>query len=79
MKSLLELLNESKTSTQEMRDYVKSWLRQDRGNYEATIDIILSAMINFFEEEIDYDKNDKSVQELYNKLSKIYYDWDELK
>lgn len=89
MKNLIDILNESKTSAQQMRDYIKSWLRQDRGNYEATIATILEAMMDFFQDEMDYyedkskvasGKQSKEFDEaanLYAKIKKTYQNWDE--
>lgn len=90
MKNLIDILNESRTSSQEMRNYIKSWLRQDRGSYEATIDIILEAMMDFFKEEMDYyedkskvasGKQSKEFDEaakLYAKVKKAYDEWDNI-
>lgn len=84
MKNLTDIIKESATSTNQMRDYIKSWLRQDRENYEATIDIILSAMMDFFKEEMDYYEDKSKVAsgkqskefdeaaDLYNKLKEAY-------
>ena len=89
MKNLNEFINESKTTSKEMTNYIKSWLRQDRGSYEATIDIILEAMMDFFKEEMDYYEDKSKVAsgkqsrefdeaaELYNKIKTVYQDWDE--
>lgn len=89
MKNLVDILNESKTSSIDIRNYIKSWLRQDRGNYEATIANILEAMMDFFKDEMDYyedkskvasgkqSKEFDEVAELYNKVKTVYQDWDE--
>ena len=89
MKNLIDILNESKTSNQQMRDYIKSWLRQDRGNYEATISTILEAMMDFFQDEMDYFKEESKVAsgkqskefdeaaDLYAKVKRAYQTWDD--
>jgi len=89
MKNLVDILNESKTSSTEIRNYIKSWLRQDRGSYEATIATILEAMMDFFKDEMDYYEDKSKVAsgkqskefdeaaELYNKVKTVYQDWDE--
>ncbi len=88
MKNLIDILNESKTSDNDIRNYVKSWLRQDRQNYDSTIAVILEAMMDFFKEEMDYyedkdkvatGKQSKEYDEaanLYNKVTKAYQEWD---
>ena len=88
MKNLIDILNESKTSNKEMTNYIKSWLRQDRSNYEATIAVILEAMMDFFKEEMDYYENKEKVAsgkqskeyneapDLYNKVRNAYQNWD---
>lgn len=90
MKNLIDILNESKTSSQEMRNYIKSWLRQDRSNYEVTIANILEAMMDFFKEEMDYYEDKSKVAsgkqskefdeaaELYAKVKKTYDEWDNI-
>lgn len=90
MKNLIDILNESKTSSQEMRNYIKSWLRQDRSNYEVTIANILEAMMDFFKEEMDYYEDESKVAsgkqskefdeaaELYAKVKKAYDEWDNI-
>ena len=90
MKNLIDILNESKTSSQEMRNYIKSWLRQDRSNYEVTIANILEAMMDFFKEEMDYYEDKSKVAsgkqskefdeaaELYAKVKKAYDEWDNI-
>jgi len=89
MKNLNEFINESKTSSKEMNHYIKSWLRQDRGSYEATIAVILEAMMDYFKEEMDYYEDKSKVAsgkqskefdeaaELYNKVKTVYQNWDE--
>lgn len=89
MKNLNEFINESKTSSKEMNHYIKSWLRQDRGSYEATIAVILEAMMDYFKEEMDYYEDKSNVAsgkqskefdeaaELYNKVKTVYQNWDE--
>ena len=88
MKNLTDILLESNTSSKEMRNYIKSWLRQDRSYYESTIATIFEAMMDFFQEEMDYHKDNSKVAsgkqskefdeaaKLYNKLVKVYNDWD---
>ena len=89
MKNLIDILNESKTSNQQMRDYIKSWLRQDRGNYEATVATILEAMMDFFKDEMDYYEDKSKVAsgkqskefdeaaDLYAKVKRAYQTWDD--
>lgn len=89
MKNLIEILKESKTSSNEMRHYIQSWLRQDRGSYEATIANILEAMMDFFKDEMNYyedkskvasGKQSKEFDEaanLYVKVKKAYQNWDD--
>lgn len=89
MKNLIDILVESKTSTNDMRNYIKSWLRQDRGNYEATIAVILEAMMDYFQAEMDYYEDKSKVAsgkqskefdeaaDLYAKVKKAYQNWDE--
>ena len=84
MKNLLDILNESQTSEKNMREYIKSWLRQDRQNYLVTVDVIMEAMMDFFKEEMDYyedkdkiasGKQSKEYDEaadIYKKLSDAY-------
>ena len=88
MKNLIDILNESKTPLTAMRNYIKSWLRQDRGSYEATIANILEAMMDFFKDEMEYYENKSKATsekqskefdeaaELYNKIKTVYQDWD---
>ena len=90
MKNLIEILTESKTTSEQMRNYVASWLKQDKGNYEATISVILEAMMDFFQEEMDWyeDKNNiesgkqskeyNEAAELYDKVKKAYTEWDNI-
>ena len=90
MKNLLDILNESQTSNKEMTHYIQSWLKQDRGNYEATIAVILEAMMDYFKSEMDYyedkdkvasGKQSKEYDEaadLYAKVRKAYNDWDNI-
>jgi len=89
MKNLIDILNESRTSSVEMRNYIQSWLRQDRGSYEATIAVILEGMMDFFKDEMDYYKDKEKVAsgkqskefneaaELYKKISDFYNNFDE--
>jgi len=77
MKKLTEILKESKTTNQQMRDYIKSWLRQDKQNYEATLDIILEAMMDYFKEEMDYFEDKSKVgsgkqSKEYNEAADLY-------
>ena len=89
MKNIIDIFKESKTSSNEMRHYIQSWLRQDRGSYEATIANILEAMMDFFQDEMNYyeDKSKTSsgkqskefneAAELYYKVKRVYQSWDE--
>lgn len=77
MKNLTEILKESKTTEREMRDYVKSWLRQDRDNYEATLAIIFEGMMDYFKEEMDYYEDKSKVgsgkqSKEYNEAADLY-------
>lgn len=90
MKNLIDIIKESKTSTNEMRHYIASWLRQDRGNYEATLTVIFEAMMDYFKEEMNYYEDKSKVAsgkqskefdeaaDLYAKVKKVYQDWDEI-
>lgn len=89
MKNLIDILNESKTATQDMRNYIKSWLKQDRGNYEATISVILEAMMDFFQDEMNYFEDKSKVAsgkqskefdeaaDLYARVKRAYQTWDD--
>lgn len=90
MKNLIDIIKESKTSTNEMRHYIASWLRQDRGNYEATLAVIFESMMDYFKEEMDYYEDKSKVAsgkqskefdeaaDLYAKVKKVYQDWDKI-
>ncbi len=90
MKNLIDILNESKTSDKDIRNYIKSWLRQDRQNYDSTIAVILEAMMDYFKEELDYyedkdkvasgkqSKENNEAANLYHKVVEIYNKWDNI-
>ena len=60
MKKIIELV-ESKTTDNEIRQYIQSWLRQDRDGYDKTLTIILEAAMDYFKEEIDYYQDKSKV------------------
>ena len=57
MKDLKETLNESKTSDAQIKEYVASWLRQNRSKYRETSLIILNAMMDYFKSEMEYEES----------------------
>lgn len=81
MKNLIDILKESKTSDKDIQNYIKSFLKQDRGDYSKTVVLILESMMDFFTEEMYYLKDQDKVAsgqqskeydeaaDLYKKLS----------
>lgn len=57
MKDLKEILNESKTTDNQIKEYVASWLRQNRSKYRETSLIILNAMMDYFKSEMEYEES----------------------
>lgn len=83
MKTLLDVLKESRTRDIDKTNYVKSWLREDRYHYTDTVLLIMESMMDFFREEEEYfdDNQDykkentkeyKMVQDLRAKLAQAY-------
>lgn len=57
MKDIKETLNESKTTDAQIKEYVASWLRQNRSKYRETSLIILNAMMDYFKSEMEYEES----------------------
>lgn len=65
MKNLIDTIKESKTIDKDIRQYIQSWLRQDRTAYKKTMLVIFDAMMDFFQDEIDRDNKNKELADLY--------------
>lgn len=58
MKDIKEyMVNESKTTDAQIKEYVASWLRQNRSKYRETSLIIIDAMMDFFKSEMEYEES----------------------
>jgi hypothetical protein len=76
MKDIKEyIVDESRTSDNQIKEYVNSWLGQDRKNYRRTTLLILSAMMDFFKSEMAYNLGTKEYEEsadLYSTVIDAY-------
>lgn len=69
------IVDESRTSDNQIKEYVASWLRQDRKNYRKTSLLILSAMMDFFKSEMADNLGTKEYEEsadLYSTARDAY-------
>jgi hypothetical protein len=69
------IVDESRTSDNQIKEYVASWLRQDRKNYRRTTLLILSAMMDFFKSEMGENLGTKEYEEsadLYGTVRDAY-------
>lgn len=51
------MVDESKTTDAQIKEYVASWLRQNRSKYRETSLIIIDAMMDFFKSEMEYEES----------------------
>lgn len=76
MKDIKEyIVDESRTSDNQIKEYVASWLGQDRKNYRRTTLLILSAMMDFFKSEMYHNLGTKEYEEpadLYSTVRDAY-------
>jgi hypothetical protein len=75
------IVDESRTSDNQIKEYVASWLRQNRSKYKETSLIILNAMMDYFKSEMEYEESAprgtqssqyKEVVDLYTKTRDAY-------
>lgn len=65
MKPLVNRMNESRTDTETIINYVASWLRQDKAHYKEMCMTIMNAMSKFLKEEHE-DKLYDISEQAYN-------------
>lgn len=71
MKNLIDTIKESKTIDKDIRQYIQSWLRQDRTEYKKTMLLIFQSMMDFFQDEMDRNTT-KELADLYTVAKDAY-------
>lgn len=71
MKNLIDTIKESKTIDKDIRQYIQSWLRQDRTEYKKTMLLIFQSMMDFFQDEMDRNMT-KELADLYTVAKDAY-------
>lgn len=58
-------VNESKTTDAQIKEYVASWLRQNRSKHRETSLTILNAMMDYFKSEMEYEESARGGTQSY--------------